>query len=355
VKRLIESRIYQEIFPATRPGDRWSDREWEVDKKVAKVSNTDSDISFIAMGAMGAIASNRFHVLVYDDLVKSSAQIANPEIREKMKTNIEEVLQPCLIPGGRQICLGTRFHRDDVYATTITVENGWRVIQQCALVQEESAWPERFSVELLNRIRKRNPVIFTYQYQNQIPPDAEESTLQPEWIRYCVVPKRFDQLILAVDLAASEKQRADWTALVLVGTVGDRHYIVEAIRFRVAGNADKIARILELRKRYGEFRTVVERVAYQASFAGDWKTEMKRRRLQLRCEEFTPKGDKRSRLEGVSGLFANGAVWLNQDKPMADLVDELLELVQDHDDLRDAAVMALTTATKRARRALSFA
>jgi phage terminase large subunit-like protein len=355
IKRILESPIYQKIFPGTRPGDRWADKEWEIDKRTARLSRTESDISFVAIGAMGAIASNRFHLLVYDDLIKSSAQIRNPEIREKMQLNIEEVIQPCLIPGGREVCLGTRFDRSDIYGTYITPENGWRVIQQRALVAGQSAWPERFEVKLLEKIRKRNPVVFAYQYQNEIPPSADESTLQPGWIHYSVVPKVFDQLILGVDLAASEKERSDYTALVLIGVVGDRYYILEAIRFRAVGNVDKISRILSLRKTWGEFRTVVEKVAYQASLAGDWKTEMKRRRLALRCEEFVPRGDKRSRLEGISGLFANGAVYLNQHKPMAELVDELLEIAQDHDDLRDGAVIALTTAMKRSRRPLSSA
>jgi predicted phage terminase large subunit-like protein len=355
IKRIIKSRKYGEVFPATRPGERWSDREWEISKATAKLDETQSDVSFVAIGALGAIASNRFHLLIYDDLIKSSAQIRNPEIRAKMQLNVEEVIQPCLIPGGREICLGTRFHRQDIYATYFTPENGWKVVVQAAIVDGESAWPERFTLQILERIRKRNPLVFAYQYQNQIPPNEDESVLNPQWIRYAAVPKAFDQLILGVDLAASESEKADYTALVLVGVADSKAYILEAIRFRAAGNLEKIKRILELRKVWGNFVPVFERVAYQASMEGDWKAEMKRRRLNLPCRDYVPRGDKRSRLEGVSGMFANEIVAFNRDRPMADLVDELLEIAEDHDDLRDAAVIALSHANKRTKKPLTFA
>ena len=85
--------------------------------------------------------------------------------------------------------------------------------------------------------------------------------------------------------------------------------MVEVLEFRAVGNVEKIKRICELRKTWGNFKVVVEKVAYQSSFEGDWKVEMKRRRLHgFTCEMVTPKGDKDSRLEGISGVFANNIV-----------------------------------------------
>jgi predicted phage terminase large subunit-like protein len=356
IKRIIESSAYRKVFPHIRPGDRWSDRDWEIDKPFAKVRLTDSDYTFYAVGITGAITSRRASLILCDDLIKSSRAIANADIREKMIVNWSEVLEPTLIPGGRVVSIGTRFRRDDIHSTEFTEANGFQVLEQKAIVNQESYWPERFPIEFLARLRKRSPVTFCYQYQNQMPPDEEEAIIKAEWIVYGDCPKDFDDLVLGVDLASSQAEKSDYTALVLVGRKGQRFYVIEAIQFRAIGNLEKIKRILEVRKKYGAFRLIFEKVSYQSSFEGDWRDEMKRRRItDLSIEPVIPRGDKDQRLEGVSGIFANGLVILNQNYPLAPLVDEVLRLTTDHDDLCDALVYALARLQRRSRKTLSAA
>lgn len=357
IKRIIESAAYQRVFPQIRPGSRWSDRDWEIDKEHAGVLTLDADYTFYAVGVTGAITSRRAGLVVGDDLVKSSAAIAKEEIREKMVNNWQEVLEPTLVPGGRVVSIGTRFRRDDIHCTEFIPANGWRVMVQQALIDGVSYWPERFTNDFLERLRRKNPIVFAFQYQNILPPNSEDAIIRQEWIKYAVVPKTFDDLVLGVDLAASEKTRADYTALVLVARQGDIFYIVDAMRFRAIGNFEKIKAILELRKQYGDFRIIFEKVAYQASFEGDWRDEVVRRRRinTLRIEPVTPRSDKDARLEGISGIFANDLVRLNRAKPMSDLVDELLRVNLEHDDLADACEMALARLQRRSRKPLSSA
>jgi phage terminase large subunit-like protein len=363
VKRIIESAKYQRVFPHIRPGVRWSDRDWEIDKAHAGVNSLDSDYSFYAVGITGAITSRRASLIVCDDLIKSSAAIANEEIRQKMVLNWQEVLEPTLIPGGRVVSIGTRFRRDDIHCTEFTPDNEWRVVVQGAIVErdgeKDSYWPERFTLAKLLKIQKKNPIVFTFQYQNILPPNSEDAIILPEWITYAVVPKKgeFDDLVLGVDLAASEKTRSDYTALVLVGRKGDLFYVLEAIRFRAIGNLEKIKAVLELRKRWGGFRVAFEKVAYQSSFEGDWRDEVvKRRRINdLRIEAYIPRGDKDARLEGISGVFANNLVRFNRDRPMNELVDEVLRLNLEHDDMSDGLEIALSRLQRRSKKTLSAA
>jgi hypothetical protein len=360
IKRILGSYKYRQVFPWIRPGERWSDRDWEIDKEFAGVSNLDSDYTFYAVGITGAITSRRASIIICDDLIKSSAAIANLDIREKMIVNWQEVLEPTLIPGGRVVSIGTRFRRDDIHATEFTVENEWQLIEQSAILtnpetgEEESYWPARFALKKLQKIRDRNPLIFCYQYQNKIPPDQDEAVIQPGWIHYSELPTSFDELVLGVDLAASDKQKGDYTALVLIGRKDDIFYVLEAIELKAVGNLEKIRAICELRKKYGNFRVCVEKVAYQASFEGDWKDEMKRRRLSgFVCEPVVPRGDKRARLEGVSGIFENNIVRFNRQKPMGRLVNQILGIDLEHDDLSDGLVIGLNRLQKRSRKPLS--
>lgn len=363
IKRLVASPNYRKVFPNVRLGKRQSDTDWEIDKAYAGVDSLDSDYTLYAVGITGAITSRRANLILIDDPIKSSAAIANPEVREKIVSNWREVLQPTLIPGGRVMCIATRFRRDDVHSTEFIPDNGWTQIEQSAINLDDegneiSYWRERFELLYLQQLRSQDPISFSYQFQNKVPPNEDEAIIKPEWIRYGVLPRHFDELLLGVDLAASEREKADYTAMVLIGKLGEQFYIIDAIRFRAAGNLDKCDRILELYKSYGSqrMRVVVERVAYQSSFAGDWKRFAHSKRLSnLTCEEFIPKGDKTQRLEGVSGLFANGYVILNKHKPMGELVDELLRIAIDHDDLADACVMALTRLQRKSRSKLTSA
>ncbi len=359
IKRIVASKAYQQVFPHIRPGSRWSDRDWEIDKAYAGVTALDSDYTFYAVGVCGAITSRRASLIICDDLIKSSAAIANPDVREKMVCNWGEVLEPTLIPGGRVVSIGTRFRRDDIHATEFTVENGWQVIQQGAIEDdgkgnERSYWAARFALESLQKIRDKKPLIFCFQYQNRLPDNDATAIIKPEWIHQDDLPSSFDELVLGVDLAASEKQRADYTALVLVGRKGELFYVVDVVEFRAVGNLPKIKRICELRQQYGNFRVVVEKVAYQSSFEGDWKVEMKRRRLSnFVCEMVTPKGDKDSRLEGISGVFENNVVRFNRAKSCGRLISQLLRLDIEHDDLADGCELAISRLQRRSRRPLT--
>ncbi|WP_156818205.1 hypothetical protein [Mastigocladopsis repens] len=93
VKRIIESPKYREIFPHVRPGKRWADTDWEIDKHWAGVNTLDSDATFSAAGITGSIVGMRAHIIFGDDLIKSSAAIANEAIREKMEYNFFEVIE----------------------------------------------------------------------------------------------------------------------------------------------------------------------------------------------------------------------------------------------------------------------
>ena len=364
IKRLIESPRYREIFPAVRPGKRWGDTDWEIDKTYAGVSSLDSDITFQALGATGSVTSNRFHWVVYDDLIKNKKHIQNPEVRETMLETIQDAIEPCLIPGGRQVGLGTRWSPEDIHAQYFTPANDWKVIEQAALIlqsdgTEISAWPDRFPTDFLQKIRTRKPVSFFYQYQNQIPESSEDNPIKPEHIQYAELPTDLHDLVLGVDLAAGEEEKDDFTALVLVGKgrADGLYYVIHAEQFRASGNVEKIKRILSLRKRFKQFRVMAEKNAYQKSFEGDWRDYTRRYRVQtIPLETIAAVEDKIMRLESVSGVFENGFVRFNKNAPgLGQLVSQLLLTDREHDDLMDAAVYAVGRLQKKARKPLSGA
>jgi hypothetical protein len=388
IKRIIESPKYKEVFPHIMPGNRWSDTDWEIDKSVAGVVDLDFDYTFYATGIGASITSRRSGLIIFDDIIKSSDSITNAEMREKMVQQINEVLRPTLIPGGRELCVGTRFRPDDVHATEFIAEKGWNVLTQSAIVdkdgEETSAWPERFSIEFLKGVRDQNPAIFSFQYQNQIVRISEIS-IDPKWIKRKTIPDVFDMYVCGADLSSSQKERADYTVFVLVGKrSGDPNiYVLDIARGRWSGNITKLNVMLDMFARWGLVgceeiepddidpfddrlhenisekiyysgdRTVylmAEATSYQSSLQGDFKTyvvqEMEVNNIVYRKPE--TKSDKLSRLRGVSGLFENGLVIFNEHARFGRAIKELTNFGSvDHDDCVDAIVYALKGVTSR--------
>ena len=118
----------------------------------------------------GAITSKRSQLVLIDDPIKSAASINNPDIRRQMEQTWSNVIAPTMFQGARAICLGTRFHFDDIHATLFVPKNNWKQIIQKAVItdsegRQRSYWPVLVN-EKLNERKMEDRVAFAYQYLN---------------------------------------------------------------------------------------------------------------------------------------------------------------------------------------------
>jgi predicted phage terminase large subunit-like protein len=351
IRRIIESPLYQEVFPDIAKSSRWTDTLWEIDKPRAKISSIESDYTFYAVGCLGSIVSRRSNLIVCDDLIKSSQSILNRDIREQMVSNFYEAVLPTLIPGGRVIDIGTRFRRDDIHATEFTTEKGWNIVQQSAVNlnlqtgEETSFWEERFGIDYLQDLREKDPVSFSFQYQNLVKETGTES-ISYDWILRGDIPDidQFESMTLGIDLASSLKDRSDYTAFVLTGRRNGFYYVIDNKFGKWVGNIDKFDIIKKMYKEWGEFEVLVENVAYQSSFISDFESYIEQEGItELRCSGVKLKGDKLQRLSGLKGLFQRGKIVFNKYRLMNRLIEEICNLGQaTHDDGCDAFIYAMS-------------
>jgi hypothetical protein len=388
IKRIIESPQYRMVFPHIKPGKRWSDTDWEIDKKFAGVSTLDSDATFSCAGILGSIVGMRTTLIFLDDLIKSSATIAKYDVRLKMIDNLNEVIYPTLIPGGRIIDIGTRFRRDDVHATEFTAENGWTVLHQKALITNPdgsySVYWNRFKLDMLLHIKARTPTIFTYQFQNELPPPDEDVTIRPEWIIYRDLSNfvaqhqqslrsrersPFDRLALGIDLATSTKSSGDMTAMYLLGvrslnTKYGNHYhttqiysVLDKVVGKWVGNHDKLLKIAELYRKWGPFDVALEAIQYQVSLKGDFDSILVKQWgvTQLKCIPLLTKNDKKAELEGVSGIFSNNLLEFDQNQDWSEVSRQLIHFGEiKEDDHVDGLRLALKHLQSKSRTPLSL-
>lgn len=356
IKNIISSDFYQQVFPYIRPSRRWRDTQWSIDRALAGVTSIIKDPTLYAVGSAGAIASRRSDLIYIDDPIRSSADIANPVIRNSMVNWFNEVLEPTLVPGGRILCSATRYRIDDIHGTTFNEANGWEVLTQPAILvddngEEYSFWEDYMSLEFLKSRRFKSPLSFASQYQQE-PIASEAQIIKPDWIIRGDVPDKFDEIAVGIDLAASKKEQADYTAVVAVGRLADMYYVISAQRGRWSLD-ETIRFLLGVSFDAPKFSFQVESVSFQASFLPEFKRRAKESGKSVRAEPVVMRGDKEQRLYGVSGLFECGEVVFNRARSFDVLIDELVNFgYTEHDDLVDALVYALNKVFKKRKNPL---
>jgi phage terminase large subunit-like protein len=376
IRNLLTTEKYQQVFPFVQPNSKkWANTVWSIDRKAAGIETTgQEEFSMIAAGVLGTIVSKRCHLTAFDDLIKNPDDISNPAVREKMIRTINAAVRPTLLPGGRQLSVGTRFTGNDIHVTDFIPEKGWDLLEQSALVlpgelgafypagqkrvdeqvlppEQElvSYWESMWSTEYLKQLEAEDRISFGYQFQNKISAVRGEG-IDPNDIQYGLPPHDFDYLCIGCDLAVSKRQAADYTVFTLVGKRGNEYWVLDFWRGKETGNLPKINRLIELYENWadetGEFvipwRIAVEKVAYQASLCDDLTRELYQKHSlhNIVVLPHRMKGDKRAHIQSVTGVFANKLVFFNEMVDWGYFVSELTGSTR-HDDCADSLIIAL--------------
>jgi hypothetical protein len=380
IKRIIESKRFQEVFPKVRLLKNVTSNEyWSIDHKFAGIDTTgEEQFTLCAAGLKGSVTSKRSHLVMIDDAIKSSSDIANPDIRKQMQENWNAVIAPTMFEGARAICLGTRFRHDDIHSTTFNEQNNWTQIVLSAIQNnpetgdEESYWPEMWSLEYLKEKKRQSPIAFSFQYMNQVVRQNELS-LAPELIVKAEIATEFDTLGVGVDLSAGIREKNDYTVMILGGRIEDRIHIIDYRRIRVMGNLEKLDVMKELLNDWsvigvdqgGNYYPThstcdvwSEAVQYQASLEADFK------RICLQNENLYNliwhpvkgfRGDKLARFRGIMGMFEDRKIIFNRYRNFTNMFEELTNFgVSGHDDCVDALVWLVTGLMKKGHLQLDF-
>ena len=373
IKRIIESKRYQQVFPKVKLLKNVTSNEyWSIDHKFAGIDTTgEEQFTLCAAGLKGSVTSKRSHLVMIDDAIKSSSDIGNPDIRKQMEDNWNAVIAPTMFEGGRAICLGTRFRHDDIHATTFNENNNWNQVVLSAIHNDPetgemvSYWPEFWSLDYLLEKKRQAPIAFSFQYMNQIIRQHELS-LAPELIVKAEIATEFDTLGVGIDLSAGIKEKNDYTVMVLGGRIDDRIHIIDYRRIRVMGNLEKLDALKELladwnilqQDEKGLYYPTMsscdiwsEAVQYQASLEADFKRVCLNQESLWNMVWHPVKGfrsDKLARFRGVIGLFEERKVIFNRYRNFTAMFEELTNFgVSSHDDCVDALVWLINGLARR--------
>lgn len=238
IRWTIESNTeFRELYGHLVSTSKWTDVEW---LRAGSRWHGSKDVTLYAAGAGGAIISKRFDLILCDDILDEE-NCANIEQREKIQNWFFKTLMPCLVPGGVVVVLGTRWSEDDLYdilSTPIDAGGkGWKLITRQALTEEPdgsltSYWPEHWPVNLL--VQKKielGSALFACAFQNDISGLMSGNVFRHETFDYfdTLDPEQNYTIRMGVDLASSEKERADFTARVVTAEDDSGNFYVLSV------------------------------------------------------------------------------------------------------------------------------
>jgi len=208
-------------------------------------------------------------------------------------------------------------------------------------------WPEKFSLDYLLKekeaYRKAGKLEIWYRERLCQSIAAENQVFRREWFRY-YSPNEKQKLAqscrvyITVDLAISEKETADYTAICVVAVdENNRWYVLDVIygRFDPSTTMEKLFWAVQ---KYRPVLVGIEKVQYQAAFQHFLEKEMRRRNIFFNIEELKASKQKEIRIKALQPRFQQGLIYFPD---LADWLDEMeTELLTfprgKHDDLIDA-------------------
>lgn len=286
--------------------------------------------------------------LVICDDVEDMASVKTRESREKTRQWLTAEVIPAGDINTRLIIVGNLLHEDSLLMklkSNIKEQKTSGIFKEYPLVDDigNILWPGKYpdnkAIEE-ERMRTANEVAWQREYLLRIIPD-DDQVVYREWIHYySELPTndgQFRTCVIGVDLAISQENTADYTAIVSALIYGnEKNYRVYVLpnpvneRLTFPQTIERLKNIYESLDTRRNPQICVEDVGYQKAVI-----------QQLQHMGYSVKGirvssDKRSRLTTITHLIQQGKI-LFPDKGAEHLVSQILGFgVEKHDDLVDA-------------------
>jgi predicted phage terminase large subunit-like protein len=262
---------------------------------------------------------------------------------EKIETWFWKTLKPCLAPGGSIIVIGTRWAEGDLYQKLIE-EKRWPALVKSAIYYDEldpdhkhpkALWPEMWPLTALEQERKdMGSAMFACSYLNDISGLMEGNIFKREWFK-TFDPARVDtrnhRWKMGVDLASSEKERADFTARVVISEDESRNtYVWSVVRAKIETGHRQF--VIDGFNAFPKIdRIVIENNQFQSALVQELLTTTNLPVVGKKADV-----DKTTRARAVAARYESGKVFHNRSLSGSEFEVELLQFPKGHDDMIDA-------------------
>ena len=359
IKEILETNTrlldaFPDIFfkNPVKDSPKWS----ENDGLFVKRERVYNEASVEAWGLVDAMPTGKhFTIRVYDDIVTENS-ITTRAQREKVieRFGLSEFLaaENGKVKGGKKRIIGTRYGDNDYYGTLIKGKGKrWKVREYPAEVDEKGKGklygnPVYLSRESLDeKLAGSSPYIYSAQMLVN-PVTNKGKIFKSFWIKYWDKLEEDTNCYILVDPSKKQGNKNDYfVAIVIKVDCYKKINIVKILRDRLLPK-EKWEKIKEL---YSEF--LPEEIRYEENGSeGDiqyFEEKMQEENKFLPLFPFRSKVNKPSRIEKVSGYFADGrillprsSVYIDKEGVPKDMVLDFLSEYSnypfvEHDDMLD--------------------
>lgn len=354
-ERLIE--YYGHLYEARQVGDKTKEK-W-----TQSVIITKNGIKVEAKGWRSKTRGmrwkeNRPSKIVIDD-IENDEDVNSPLMREKLKNTFEKKILNLGEPETKYRFVGTILHFDSLLSNEYKeTREGWSWYFYDALVNLQKQevdldidngvkplWHEWWTIQRLRSKRNEIGLIpFNQEFRNN-PLDNTTQIIKPKEF-YENVDLSFMDNYGYIDLAISEKETADYTAIVTIGRhkVTGKLYVIEPVRMR-GSVTEQLDLVYRLHKQYNYKAFGVESVAYQRAFAQLVRERSASSGIYVPVIEVELDKDKIRRAIEITPHIENGNILFNAG--YQEFMAECLQFPKaKHDDMVDAFVGAVKIALK---------
>jgi predicted phage terminase large subunit-like protein len=348
------------------PGGKWTDTEFEIDSVVNRAT-----VWCLFVGITGNIRGINFDdyrpdLIVLDDIL-TDENCATEEQREKVNDLIQGALRGSLAPvvdepNAKMVMLTTPQNKADAAHkaekdpmwTTIRIPVWTDETLTLPVNQQVARWPERQSTEewraeKLSYMSRNELSKFLREYEVKLV-SKENSAFLPEWLKnYDIAPATTNVISIDPVPPPSDRELAkglagkDHEVIQAWGRRGDDYYLLESASSRGHQPDWTTATALGMALRHRVTQIVVEGVAYQRTLKWILEQEMQRRRIYYIVNAVTDKRPKYARITStLVGLASQGKIHINNALHSEFALQFESFPNGEHDDLLDAAAMALT-------------
>jgi hypothetical protein len=268
---VINSEAYQFIFPEVKlRGDQKAKAKWMTNKNGL----------YLAVGAGAGITGVGGEILICDDLIKSRDEAESATMQDFTYEYYRSTLYSRLEGAGGVIMIMQRWNQNDIVAKLLEEdaklkESGeqcedWTVINFPAIAEEdeevggktvrksgEALWPSKFSLPILENIRRVSGIYnFVSQYQ-QNPVAKESQKFKESYFKYYKLEDLKDKYLryyTFVDPSVGQKKTSDNTVILTVAK---------------EVNGPNIYRIREDAGHFDPTQTITLTFAHQAEYKSD--------------------------------------------------------------------------------------
>jgi len=181
IQRIIDEKKYHEVFSETVLNESNVVTVSDSFLRNSEVFEIVGHSGFLkTVGRGGALTGTPIDIGIIDDPIKDRAEAMSMTIRESLWSWYEDVFETRLHNDSQQLLIQTRWHEEDLAGKLLARDNDWEVIVFEAIKENdypydnralgEALWPEKHSLERIEKVRENSPLTFNSLYQQSPKP-----------------------------------------------------------------------------------------------------------------------------------------------------------------------------------------